>query len=97
MSTSQPNTREAQNNTSQLATQSPKHMMKIQYRGAITDKFVKSLYDAHAPIVPVITLRKIRTFVSPLKAKVPDEIASRIVYKVTCPGCQACYVGQTDG
>ena len=74
MSTSQPNTREAQNNTSQLATQSPKHMMKIQYRGAITDKFVKSLYDAHAPIVPVITLRKIRTFVSPLKAKVPVEI-----------------------
>ena len=97
MSTNQPNTREAQDTTSsQPATQSPKHMMKIQYRGAITDKFVKSLYDAHAPIVTVITLRKIRTFVSPLKAKVPDEIASRIVYQITCPGCQACYVGQTD-
>ena len=33
---------------------------------------------------------------STLKAKVPDEIASRVVYKITCPSCHACYVGQTD-
>ena len=68
----------------------------MQYRGAITDKFVKTLYDAKAPVVAVITLRKIRTFVSPLKAEAPSEIASRVVYKITCPGCQACYVGRTD-
>ena len=69
-------------------------MMKIQYRGAVTVKFVKNLYEAH--VAAVITLRKIRTFISPLKVKVPDEIASRVVYKITCPGCHACYVGQTD-
>ena len=40
--------------------------------------------------------QKIRTFVSTLKAKVPDEIASRVVYQITCPSCHACYVGQTD-
>ncbi len=80
----------------QVTAPSPKHMMKVQYRGAITDKFVKTLYEAHAPVVAVITLRKIRTFISPLKVKVPDEIASRVVYKITCPGCHACYVGQTD-
>ena len=57
---------------------------------------MKSLYEAKAPVLAVVTLRKIRTFVSPLKVKVPEEIASRIVYKITCPSCQACYVGQTD-
>ena len=97
MSTNQSNATEAQNTSPpQSTTPCPKHMMKVQYRGAITDKFVKTLYDAHAPVVAVITLRKIRTFVSPLKTKVPDEIASRVVYQITCPGCHACYVGQTD-
>ena len=90
-------TTEASNTTSQpTETTGTKHMMKVQYRGAITDRFVKSLYDANAPVFAVITLRKIRTFVSPLKTEVPDEITSRIVYQITCPGCQACYVGQTD-
>ena len=73
-----------------------KHLFKIQYRGPVTDKFVKTLFEIKAPVVPVITIRKIRTFVSTLKAKVPVEIASRVVYKITCPSCHACYVGQTD-
>jgi hypothetical protein len=75
---------------------SPRYMFKIQYRGTVTDKFVKTLYEVKAPVVPVITLRKIRTFVSTLKAQIPDEIVSRVVYKFTCPSCNACYVGQTD-
>ena len=74
----------------------PKHMFKIQYRGTVTDKFVKSLHEVKAPVIPVITIRKIRTFVSSLKVKVPEEIESRVVYKITCPSCEACYVGQTD-
>ena len=74
----------------------PKYLLKIQYRGTVTDTFVKTLYTIKAPVLPVITIRKIRTFVSTLKAKVPDEIASRVVYKITCPSCHACYVGQTD-
>ena len=77
------------------ATESPKHCFLVQYRGAVTDQLVRSLYEANAPIQAVVTLRKIRTFVSQLKAKVPDEIASRVVYQITCPSCGACYVGQT--
>ena len=73
-----------------------KHLFKIQYRGPVTDKFVKTLFEIKAPVVPVITIRKIRTFVSTLKAKIPDNIASRVVYKITCPSCHACYVGLTD-
>ena len=83
----QSNQQEAETQTStEETTACPKHLFRIQYRGNVTDQFVKALYEAQAPVMPVITLRKIRTFVSPLKVKVPDEIASRIVYKITCPG-----------
>ena len=83
---------------SNIPTEPPttKHLVKIQYRGTVTDKFVKTLFEIKAPVVPVITIRKIRTFVSTLKAKIPDNIASRVVYKIECPSCHACYVGQTD-
>lgn len=37
----------------------------------VTDKFVKSLYEAQAHVIVVITIRKIRTFVYLLKAKLP--------------------------
>ena len=76
-------------------TESPKHCFLVQYRGVATDQLVRSLYEANAPIQAVVTLRKIRTFVSQLKAKVPEEIASRVIYQITCPSCGACYVGQT--
>ena len=72
-----------------------KFNMLIQYRGPVTDQFVQNLRAAHAPVQPVITLRKIRTFVSQLKVSVPLEISSRVVYQITCPSCGACYVGQT--
>ena len=87
---------ESQVRTEEESTACPKHLFRIQYRGSATDQFVKALHEAQAPVMPVVTLRKIRTFVSPLKVKVPDEISSRIVYRIRCPGCRACYVGQTD-
>ena len=31
-----------------------------------------------------------------LKVDVEKALKSRIVYQLTCPRCQACYVGQTD-
>ena len=74
----------------------PKYLFKIKYRGTVTDTFVKALYDSKAPVVPVSTIKKIRTFVNTLKAKVPVEITSRVVYQITCPSCHAYYVGQTD-
>lgn len=77
-------------------SEGPKHCFLVQYRGAVTDQLVHSLYEANAPLQAVVTLRKIRTFVSQLKEKVPEEIASRVVYQITCPSCEACYVGQTS-
>ena len=75
--------------------ESPKHNMLIQYRGAVTDQFVRNLHNSNAPVQAIITLRKSRTFVSQLKVQVPLEISSRVIYQIQCPSCGACYVGQT--
>ena len=38
-----------------------KKMVFIEYRGKITDQYVKNLISTGAPIKPIITLRKIKT------------------------------------
>ena len=73
----------------------PKHLYRIQYRGKVTDSYVKRLRLANAPVQPVITLRKLRSFLPSLKEPVPNNLANLVVYKIQCPSCQACYVGWT--
>ena len=48
------------------------------------------------PIQPVVTLRKHKTFLPSLKPNVKKELRSSVVYKITCPGYHACYVGQAS-
>ena len=50
----------------------------------------------NAPCKPILTLRKLKTILPTLKVQVDKECRARIVYKVSCPRCKACYVGQTD-
>ena len=61
-----------------------------------TDNFIKQLKHSKAPIQPVVTVRKQKTFLLSLKPNVKEELRSSAVYKITCPGCHACYVGQTS-
>ena len=75
---------------------SEKHMMFLQYRGAITGKYIKKLKEKGVSVQPVITLQKIKYVLPSLKPSIGKDIKSRVVYKVTCPGCQTCYVGQTS-
>ena len=58
----------------------PKHLYRIQYRGKDTDSYVKRLRVANAPIQPVITLRKLRSYLPPLKEAVPKALANFVVY-----------------
>ena len=37
-----------------------------------------------------------RTCLPSPKSKIEKNLKSRVVYKVVCPGCNACYVGQTS-
>ena len=74
----------------------PKHLYRIQYRGRVTDSYVKRLRAADAPIQPVITLRKLRLFLPSLKEPVPKELTNLLIFKIQCPSCPACYVGWTN-
>ena len=43
----------------------------------------------------MMTLRKLKTVMPSIKPPVEKALQSGVVYKLLCPGCQACYVGQT--
>ena len=43
-----------------------------------------------------LTLRKLKTILFQLKAKVEKRLRSRVVYKINCSRCQAYYVGEID-
>ena len=72
------------------------HMLFLQYRGKVTDDYVRALRHLKAPCAPVLTLRKIKTIMPSLKADVDKALRSRVVYHISCSRCNACYVGQTD-
>ena len=42
-----------------------------------------------------MTLKKVKNIMPSLKALVPHMLQSNVVYKITCPGCNSSYVGQT--
>ena len=52
--------------------------------------------NSGAPLQPVITFCKMRTCLPSLKSKIEKDIKSWAVYKIVCPGCSTCYVGQTS-
>ena len=67
----------------------------IEYRGKITEKFASSLRKSKAPCNVVFTTRKLRSCLLPLKPQIEKEMRSFLVYHITCPRCNASYVGQT--
>ena len=72
------------------------HRIVLQYRGPVTDKFVKRLKDSGAPVQAVMTLQKLRSYMPSLKVAVTKLLKSRVVYKLSCPRCSACYVSRTS-
>ena len=71
------------------------YLLSVQYRGRETDNLVRKLKKLPTPVKVILTLRKMNTVMPSLKAAVPMQMRSRVVYKITCPGCESSYVGQT--
>ena len=74
----------------------PSKLLMVQYRGKTTEEFAKALHKIKAPCRVEMTLRKLKTVLPSLKPKVETLLKSSVVYQISCPGCQASYVGQTD-
>ena len=68
----------------------------VQYRGKLSDQFEISLKKLEIPCKVVFTLRKLKTLLPSLKPKVDESLRSKVVSKIECPCCHACYVGQTS-
>ena len=79
-----------------LASTSRKMMMMVQYRGKTSEDYARALHKINAPCRIVMTLRKLKTVLPSLKPAVEKMLKSGVVYHITCPRCQACYVGQTS-
>ena len=77
------------------STKAEKFHLKVQYRGRCTDDYARALHKAQAPCVVVMTLRKLKTVLPSLKEPVEKMLKSGVVYKIVCPSCTACYVGET--
>ena len=69
--------------------------LMIQYRGKCTEDYARALHKAEAPCTIVMTMRKLKTALPSLKPQVEKILKSGVVYKLTCPSCSACYVGET--
>ena len=67
----------------------------LEYRGKPSDLLTKSFKKLNAPCNVIMTTRKLKTCLPSLKPLVPKMLLSNVVYKLTCPGCTASYVGQT--
>ena len=72
-----------------------KHLLFVQYRGKCTEGYARALHRAKAPCTVVMTLRKLKTVLPLLKTPVEKALKSGVVYKLSCPRCRSCYVGQT--
>ena len=77
-------------------TNTVKRRIMIQYRGKCSEEYARALHKINAPVAVVMTLRKLKTVLPSLKPSVEKLMKSGVVYNITCPGCSACYVGQTD-
>ena len=76
--------------------QTRKIPLPIQYRGKCTEEYASALHRTNAPCTIVMTLRKLKTTLPSLKPPVEKMMRSGVVYKITCPRCEASYVGQTS-
>ena len=73
----------------------PKRLFFLQYRGKVSEDFVRALHKIDAPCTVVMKLRKLKSVLPSLKPAVEKCLRSGVVYQLKCPRCDARYVGYT--
>ena len=71
----------------------PKRPASLQYRGQESDRFARRL-RTHG-VSNIFTIRKLKSCLPSLKDPIPEELSSKVIYQIECPGCHSSYVGQT--
>ena len=86
-----------EHNRSERPKLSKSLLVKIQFRGVETSKFIKSIFKGNTdlPVQIILTTCKLRQLVSQLKSPIAKLSRSSLIYQITCSGCNALYVGQT--
>ena len=56
-----------------------RRMFFVQYQGHQTDKYINRLKNSGALIKPILTLRKMKSLMPPLKARMPKELESNLI------------------
>ena len=69
-----------------------KRLIFIEYRGKVTNDYCRALNKIEAPCQPVLTLRKLKTVMPTLKPAIDKKVRNHVVYRITCPRCQSCYL-----
>ena len=73
----------------------PRKMIFLQYRGKVTENFCRELPKCNAPVMPLLTLRKLKTTLPSLKCCIDHCVRSHVVYKVASGMCIAlCWLDQ---
>ena len=74
----------------------PNHILFLQCRDKVTKEHVGAKDKLNTPCKVILTLHKLKTVLPSLKVPVDKSFKNRVVYKLLCPRCQACYIVQTD-
>ena len=76
----------------------PLNTLFLQYRGTVSDWFKNKIrsIDGVGKLNVIFTTKKLRTLLPSLKCPVPANLKSNVIYRITCSGCSAQYVGQTQ-
>ena len=72
--------------------------IRVQYRGRVSDKFIKALQQSVPSGRKVRFVRfthKLKSFLPSLKPRLANSHVSSVIYKITCASCMDAYVGMT--
>ena len=73
-----------------------KFRLFVQYRGKYTEQYARALQNLQAPCKVILTLRKLKTLLTPLKPPVELLMETDVIYQIISLRCQVRYVGKTD-